>query len=131
MGTTTRTIPELHALVPMAHVASVPRSIAFYEKLGFEVRRAFTPPDQTDPSWAWVQSGGASLMVVRASHPIDAVQQAVIFTLYCDDVPAFRAQVQDRGLVVGELQYPPERPRGKFRMTDPDGYDLAVTHMYD
>ena len=32
----TRAMPELHALVPMAHV--VPRSIAFYEQLGFEVR---------------------------------------------------------------------------------------------
>ena len=27
---------DLAALVPMAHVASVPRAVAFYEKLGFE-----------------------------------------------------------------------------------------------
>jgi hypothetical protein len=112
----------------MAHVASVPRSIAFYEQLGFEVHNVFTPPEQPEPSWAWLQSGGACLMVVRASHPVDAAQQAIIFTLYGDDVPGIRTLLQERGLAVGELEYPSERPRGKFRMKDPDGYDLTITH---
>jgi hypothetical protein len=83
MTTTEVSVPALSAFVPMAHVASVPRSVAFYERLGFQVDNTFTPPDQTEPSFAWLQSGGASLMVVRASAPIDPAQQAVILTLYC------------------------------------------------
>ena len=51
-------ISALSALVPMAHVASVARSIGFYEKLGFELRNAFTPLEQDKPTWAWLQSGG-------------------------------------------------------------------------
>ena len=116
----------LSALVPMVHVASVPRSIAFYERLGFMVRDAFSPPDQPEPNWAWLQSGGASLMVVRASAPVSGA--SIILCLYCDDVPRFHAVVQQAGVSVEEITYPPERPRGRFRVTDPDGYDLAITH---
>jgi catechol 2,3-dioxygenase-like lactoylglutathione lyase family enzyme len=119
-------IGSVCALVPMAHVASVPRSIAFYERLGFAVRDLFTPPDQPEPNWAWLQSGGASLMVVRASAPISGAP--IILCLYCDDVPAFHAMLRRAGVPVEEITYPPERPSGRFRVTDPDGYDLAITH---
>ena len=121
-------VPALSALVPMLNVASVARSVAFYEQLGFQSGTAFTPPGEAEPSFAWLQSGGASLMVVRAGAPVDPAQQAVIFTLYCNDVPTFRAALEAAGVVVGELTYPAERPRGRFRLADPDGYDLAVTH---
>jgi hypothetical protein len=43
----------------MMFVKSVPRSIQFYGKLGFEVGNSFTPPGQTEPTWAWLESGGA------------------------------------------------------------------------
>ena len=121
-------VPALTALVPMLHVASVARTVAFYQRLGFQPGTTFTPPGEAEPSFAWLQSGGASLMVVRAGAPIDPAQQAVILTLYCEDVPAFRGSLEAAGVAVGALTYPAERPRGRFRLTDPDGYDLAVTH---
>jgi hypothetical protein len=112
----------------MVHVKSVPRSIEFYEKLGFAVRNTFVPDGRSEPSWAWLQGGEAHLMVTRADEPLDAEQQAVLFYLYCPDVPSFRAALQSEGVAVGEIQYPFYAPRGEFRVADPDGFVLMVTH---
>ena len=43
---------SIRSLTPLIHVASVPRSAAFYEQLGFEVKDSFTPPGSEEPSWA-------------------------------------------------------------------------------
>jgi len=112
----------------MAHVKSVPRSIEFYQKLGFTVRNTFVPEGRSEYSWAWLQAGGAHLMVTRADEPVEASRQAVLFYLYCSDVPAFRAALEKEGVTVGEIQYPFYAPRGEFRVTDPDGFVLMVTH---
>jgi catechol 2,3-dioxygenase-like lactoylglutathione lyase family enzyme len=76
---------ELNSLVPMAHVRSVTRSIAFYEKLGFAVGN-------------------------------------------CADVAAFRSMLEEAGVNTGPIQHPFYAPRGEFRVTDPDGYVLMITH---
>ena len=112
----------------MPHVKSVPRSIEFYERLGFTVRNTFVPDGRSEASWAWLQAGGAHLMVTRADEPVEASQQAVLFYLYCEDLPAYRAALQAQGIEVGEIQYPFYAPRGEFRVTDPDGFVLMVTH---
>src|SRR2546423_11749332 len=118
----------LHSLVPMIFVQSVVRSIEFYRKLGFDVRNSSTPPDQAEPTWAWLESGGAHLMLTLASHPVDASQQAVIFTLYVEDVPSFHAALQNEGLTIGEIENPFHSPGGQFRLADPDGFDITITH---
>jgi catechol 2,3-dioxygenase-like lactoylglutathione lyase family enzyme len=118
----------LDSLVPMVFVQSVSQSIAFYAKLGFDVGHSFTPPGDAEPSWAWLRSGGANLMITRASHPVDASQQAVIFCIYCDDVHAFWKALQLAGVKVGEIEYPPYHPGGQFRLADPDGFDISVAH---
>lgn len=87
----------LNSLVPMMFVQSVPRSIDFYAKLGFGVGNSLTPSGHSEPSWAWLESGGANLMITRASHPIDASQQAVIFCLYCEDVRSFWTVLRGSG----------------------------------
>jgi catechol 2,3-dioxygenase-like lactoylglutathione lyase family enzyme len=112
----------------MAHVASVPASIDFYRKLGFEVGNTVAVDGGTDPTWAWLTSAGAHLMVARASGPIDPEQQAVLFYLYCDDVAAMRAALERQGIAVGPIAHPFYAPRGEFRVTDPDGYTLMITH---
>lgn len=119
---------HLNSLVPMVHVKSVPHSIEFYKKLGFEVGNTFTPSDQKEPSWAWLKSGEAHLMVTRAGEPVDASAQAVIFYIYCEVVPTFREELQKNGVQVGKIEYPFYAPRGEFRVKDPDGYDLMITH---
>jgi len=120
-------VPTFQALVPLIHVASVPRSLAFYQALGFRVTNVSTPTDQAAPSFARLDSGGACLMLVHGA-PIKPDEQGVIFTLYCDDVAATHSALQDAGVRVREIDYPPERPNGRFRFADPDGYDWAVTY---
>src|SRR6266516_1154217 len=111
----------------MLFVQSVSRSIAFYAKLGFNVGNSFTPAADSESSWAWLHSGGANLMITRASHPVDATQQAVIFCLYCKDVQSFWTALQQAGVKVGDIEYPSYHPRGLFRLADPDGFDISVS----
>ena len=116
------------SLVPYAHVASVPASVEFYRKLGFEVRNTFVPAGRIDPVWAYLESGDARLMLALADQPVIADQQAVLFYLYFDEVPAARAAMERAGVAVGEITYPFWAPRGEFRVHDPDGYVLMVMH---
>lgn len=119
---------ELKSLVPMAFVRSVPRSIEFYRKLGFEVGNTHTPEGGEEPVWAWLRSGGAHLMLSRASHPVDASEQAVLFYLYSPRVAEYRSELLTAGVEAGEMSFPFYAPGGEFRVTDPDGYALMVTH---
>jgi catechol 2,3-dioxygenase-like lactoylglutathione lyase family enzyme len=118
----------IRALVPMAFVRSVPDSIAFYRRLGFETENTFTPAGQDEPAWAYLASGRAQLMVSRATEPVVASQQAVLFYAYCDDVAAFRERLAAEGIEAGAIQYPFYAPRGEFRIQDPDGYAVMITH---
>jgi hypothetical protein len=116
------------SLVPFAHVASVAGSIAFYRKLGFEVRNTFVPAGDSDPAWAWLEADWARLMLGKADIPVVPDQQAVLFYLYCDDVPATRSAIERSGVAVGDIAYPFYAPQGEFRVHDPDGYVLMITH---
>ena len=119
---------SLSSLVPMAHVSNVKQSIAFYSKLGFAEGNTHTPEGGVEPVWAWLMSGGAHLMLAQATEAVDATQQAVLFYVYCDDVVPFRNMLIEAGVDVGPVQHPFYAPRGEFRVTDPDGYVLMVTH---
>lgn len=119
---------SVEAVTAMLYVGSVPRAIAFYEKLGFAVGNAHTPEGLAEPVWAWLKSGAAHLMLTRADEPIDPARQAVLFYLYCRDVTSFRALLAERGVEVGPIAYPFYAPRGEFQVTDPDGYVLMVSH---
>ena len=115
-------------LVPMAHVKSVPASIEFYRRLGFGVENTFTPAEHNDPSWAYLSSDRAQLMLAKADEPVVPGQQAVLFYSYCDDVPAMRERLVAEGVEAGPIQYPFYAPRGEFRIQDPDGFVIMITH---
>jgi hypothetical protein len=66
--------------------------------------------------------------VARASGPVDPEQQAIFFYLYCDDVDAKHADLSHLGLNPTEIRKPFYAPRGEFRIADPDGYGLMITH---
>jgi uncharacterized glyoxalase superfamily protein PhnB len=119
---------KLKSLVPMAFVGSVRRSMEFYRKLGFVEENTHTPEGGSEPVWAWLTSGGAQLMLAQASEPVEPDKQAVLFYLYCPDVAAFRSMLIEAGVNPGPIQHPFYAPRGEFRVTDPDGYALMVTH---
>jgi hypothetical protein len=119
---------HLASLVPLVHVASVDRATAFYARLGFAIRNTVVPDGGAEPVWAWLTSGEAQIMVAQADQPVDPAAQAVLFYLYCSDVPAFHEQLTRDGLAPGEIRYPFYCPRGEFRLVDPDGYVVMVTH---
>jgi catechol 2,3-dioxygenase-like lactoylglutathione lyase family enzyme len=119
---------KLNSLVPLAYVRSVTRSIEFYRKLGFEEGNTHTPEGGAEPVWAWLRSGGAHLMVGEAAEPVDTAKQAVLFYVYCPDVEGFRSALLAAGVDCGPTTHPFYAPRGEFRVTDPDGYVLMITH---
>lgn len=115
-------------LVPMAFVADVERSIRFYENLGFEVGNTFTEEGATKPTWAWLSCGEAQLMLAAADEPVLADKQRVLFYLYTDDVAAAHASLAKAGLSPDAITTPFYAPRGEFKVVDPDGYVLMISH---
>lgn len=119
---------QTRRVVAMAFVGDVLRSVSFYAHLGFTVANSFTPPGADVPSWAWLTSGWAHLMISRAAEPIVAHPEAVVFYLYVDEVAAVRDELVAAGLNPGPITTPFYAPEGEFRLTDPDGYCVMVTH---
>lgn len=118
----------VQAMWPLLDVQSVTRSIEFYGKLGFGVRRTVVHEGETEPSWAWLSSERAHLMVACGDRPVDPAKQGVLFYLYCDDVAAFREALLGKGLQPGPITTPFYSPRGEFPLSDPDGYRLVIAH---
>jgi hypothetical protein len=52
----------------------------------------------------------------------------VLFYVYTDDVAAARESLIEAGLSPGVITMPFYAPRGEFRLEDPDGYVVMVTH---
>jgi predicted enzyme related to lactoylglutathione lyase len=115
-------------LVPMVFVADVERSIAFYRHLGFETGNTFAADGATSPTWAWLHSGDAQLMLAATSDAVIAEQQSILFYFYTDDVAAAQSSLSEAGLNPGAITTPFYAPRGEFRLVDPDGYVVMVTH---
>lgn len=113
----------------MAFVADVEASAAFYAHLGFEIAGRFTPPGETRLEWVSLCSAGATLMLSRATAPVVAEEQAVLFYLYCEDVAAMHALLTGAGLDPGPVANPFYNPHGEFRLVDPDGYVVMVAHV--
>lgn len=111
-------------LVPMAHVASLPRAIEFYARLGFDVDGRWEHEGRL--VWAALRAGDARLFVSQASEPVVAAQQAVLFYLYTDDVHTLRQRLVAAGVKVGEIAHPAYMPAGEVRVEDPDGYVLLI-----
>lgn len=116
------------SLVPLAHVRDVDESIRFYTLLGFEVRNTVVPEGGGVPTWAYLRANQAQLMLARATDPVDPERQGVLFYLYFDHLSAVHSHLAASGLKVGPLSYPFYCPGGEFRLLDPDGYCLMLSH---
>jgi hypothetical protein len=117
--------PRVTGLIAMAHVAKVQRSIDFYGLLGMEVRGSLRN-SSGELRWAHVACEHAHLMFARASGPVDAGQQAVLFYLYSPDLIALREHLLSNGINVSSITYPDYMPKGEIRVEDPDGYVLLI-----
>ena len=91
------------------------------------------------------------MMLARASEPIVASQQAVLFYMYSNDVAGLRVHLLAQGIrdagrplderppiehalipagaVVFEIGRPSYMPQGELRIHDPDGYVILVGQL--
>jgi len=116
---------KVTGLIPMAHVADVQRSVEFYKMLGMELR-ASLKGSTNGLQWAHVACEGAHLMFARASEPVVARQQAVLFYLYTPDLVVLRDHLLTSGVRVSAITYPDYMPKGEVCVEDPDGYCLLI-----
>ena len=116
---------HLVGLIPMAFVADVQRSVDFYKLLDMDVRGSLCN-SAGDLQWVHLACGQADLMLARASDPVIASQQAVLFYLYSPNLIALREHLLASGVKVSEITYPDYMPKGEIRIEDPDGYVLLI-----
>jgi hypothetical protein len=67
-------------------------------------------------------------MLGELAEPIDPARQGMWLYVYCPDVAALRNALIEAGVDAGPIARPFYAPGGEFRVTDPDGYVLMVTH---
>lgn len=120
---------DIQSLVAMLPVASVPRSVAFYARLGFDCENDFTPPGETEPVWAWLDGGGGLLMLNRACEPLPPTAQRAVHFVYVRNVVEKHAALRAAGIEVGPLTPRFYAPLGEFQVVDPDGYALMFLQM--
>jgi hypothetical protein len=137
--------------IPMVHVVDVDKSVGFYAQLGFGCDSQFSGPDGRT-NWASLSSERAHIMLTRASGPVDARQQAVLFYMYSRDVMALRVHLMKCGLTDGgkppsecepggrdtpmpernavfRPTFPFYMAEGEVRIHDLDGYCILVGQL--
>jgi catechol 2,3-dioxygenase-like lactoylglutathione lyase family enzyme len=115
---------RVNDLIPFVHVSDLPRSIAFYELLGFEVGDTYEVDGEL--RWVALQHAHARIMLELASAPIDPHQQAVLFYHYTDDLDGLRDHLIAHGLPVGPIRDGSPGPEREIGISDPDGYCLMI-----
>jgi hypothetical protein len=65
-------------------------------------------------------------MFTRATDPVIASQQAVLFYLYSPDLIALREHLLANSVTVSSITYPDYMPKGEIRTEDLDGYVLLI-----
>lgn len=116
---------KLTGLIPMAHTSDVQRAADFYQKLGMEIRGSLRDP-AGKLQWVHMGCGAAHVMFARASEPIIASQQAVLFYLYASGLGSLREHLLAMRVKVSHITYPDYMPKGEVRVEDPDGYCLLI-----
>ena len=111
---------KMDRITPMLPVKSVPASVEFYAKLGFEV-------EQRNDQWGWamLRFDECRLMVdqsinLRAGAPRDSV-----LYLYPENIVEYHEQIRRNGLSVPDLDVT-FYGMNEFRIDDPDGNRLWI-----
>lgn len=110
----------LSRLIPMLPVRSLPASVEFYGKLGFEVERR-----QDQWGWAMLRQGECRLMVDQSINVHPELPRTSVIYLYPDDIVAFHRAARANGLKVPDLETT-FYGMTEFRFEDPDGNRLWI-----
>jgi catechol 2,3-dioxygenase-like lactoylglutathione lyase family enzyme len=116
---------KMNRLVPMLPVKSMPASVAFYQKLGFQVERR-----EDGWGWAMLRFDECRVMLDQSinRHP-ESPRQSVIY-LYPANVAEYHAAVRAAGLAVPDLEVTFYGMK-EFRFDDPDGNRLWIGQSTD
>lgn len=131
----------VHEMVPLIQVFDMPRSLAFYRQLGFQVADAspeVETPEGRFSHWMWLRLGAASLMLntaydsgERPPRPDQARMaghgDTALFVMV-EDVAAMRAQLIAAGVDAPPIVHP-GYGLARMTLTDPDGYELVFQAM--
>jgi catechol 2,3-dioxygenase-like lactoylglutathione lyase family enzyme len=109
----------------MVRVQDGQRSADFYRLLGMEVRESLRNSLGV-LQWVDLVCERPQLMLTRASVPVVAPQQAVLFYLYSPELPALREHLLGKGSNVSSITYPEYMPKAEVRVEDPDGYVVLI-----
>jgi catechol 2,3-dioxygenase-like lactoylglutathione lyase family enzyme len=111
---------KMTRLIPMLPVASLAKSIAFYEKLGFQVEKR-----QDNWGWAMLRFDECQIMLDRSINTNPGAERQSVLYLYPEDIDLYHTQVAERGLAIAKL----DRTfygMTEFRIDDPDGNRLWI-----
>lgn len=114
---------KMNRLIPMLPVKSMPKSIEFYEKLGFRVERR-----EDHWGWAMLCVGDCRIMVDQSINGDPRAPRLSVVYLYPEDVAAYHAQVRASGLAVPDLETTFYGMK-EFRIEDPDGNRLWIGQL--
>ena len=111
---------QMTRLIPMLPVRSMPASVAFYAKLGFQV-------ENRNDSWGWamLRFGDCRLMIDQSINQNPGKHRDSVLYLYPDDVAAYHAFVRKNGVELPELDTT-FYGHAEFRLDDPDGNRLWI-----
>jgi uncharacterized glyoxalase superfamily protein PhnB len=111
---------KMNRLIPMLPVKSMPASVEFYRKLGFQIERR-----SDEWGWAMLVLDECRLMVDQSIRQHSGTPSPSVLYLYPENVVEYHAQVRANGLAVPDL----ERTfydMTEFRFDDPDGNRLWI-----
>jgi catechol 2,3-dioxygenase-like lactoylglutathione lyase family enzyme len=102
-------------------VADMPRSVAFYRDLGFDIQYG-----GEDASFTSLAVGEGYLNLTLGTPPSDPFWGR--FIVYVADVDAHYRKVQDLGCVPEAPPRDAEWGERYFHVRDPDGYEVSFAH---
>jgi len=111
---------KLERLIPMLPVKHLPRSLEFYQRLGFEEENR-----QDAWGWAMIRNGDCRLMLDQSINVAPGAPRQGVLYLYPENIAEYHRQVRAKGLTVPELQVT-FYGLTEFRLEDPDGNRLWI-----
>ena len=110
----------MNRLIPMLPVRSMPASVQFYQKLGFNV-------EQRNDDWGWAMLcfGECRLMVDQSINLHSGAPRQGVLYLYPENIAAYHQQVRENGLPAPDLDVT-FYGMTEFRLDDPDGNRLWI-----
>ncbi len=111
---------RMNRLIPMLPVTSMPASVEFYRKLGFDV-------EKRNDGWGWamLRLDECRLMVDQSIDLGAHAPRHGVLYLYPEDIVEYHRQVRGNGLLVPDLAVT-FYGMTEFRVEDPDGNRLWI-----